>query len=578
MLQRTYEKHPSSPEAPWRIIVNQDEFVPGAVLRQDNKRKTLHFYLSILELGRNYLHLDGAWLPFGGLRATVCKKVRGGVSAVNRLIVRQVSSSSLDDGILLPIGEDQSEVYVFFTHGRQVADIPAGAQVWNTRGHNATFPCTICANVTAFGDRGLRDDAAGWLVDVSCSDPRRFQIKTSDEIFDQCDVLAELARRGLPDEVVNDYGQRNGLTHNPDGLLWDLQLRPVVGVLETWTYDGAHTLYGDGILQGELSETLAVINADTRTTFTELRSLFDASWKTCSAFGSRDFGTSLHGILSAKREMYFKENGKFPGQMTEIISLLPVVEFYVEHTDMERRHPLELDRFRAGCRVNTQYWKCKWSNDIERDADRFAELVADYLTKRHAAASEDTEWKFKHHAAQHLARQMPRDGCVIDCLPGERAHLLARAVSGMVGNTKCFERTMLPRMLIGHFNKAEEAESFDDRLIGRTFDVPELGRAKGAQKCILWGARLGECDVVFLDASHDPVLVKTCIDIQGCGLALLVTPLLYVRDINRAATLHRDSGRTEIVRRGDCTRVLLCRAWSIEADGGYVVVRAGSVY
>ena len=92
------------------------------------------------------------------------------MSAVNRLIVRQVSSSSLDDGIPLPIGEDQSEVFVFFTHGRQVADIPAGAQVWSTRGHNATFPCAICSNVTAFGDRGLRDDAEGWLVDVSCSE------------------------------------------------------------------------------------------------------------------------------------------------------------------------------------------------------------------------------------------------------------------------------------------------------------------------------------------------------------------------------------------------------------------------
>ena len=54
--------------------------------------------------------------------------------------------------------------------------------------------------------------------------------------------------------MVSEYGQRNGLTHNPDGLLWDLQLRPVTPVHETWTYDGAHTLYGDGFLQNELRE------------------------------------------------------------------------------------------------------------------------------------------------------------------------------------------------------------------------------------------------------------------------------------------------------------------------------------
>ena len=76
------------------------------MLRQDNKRKTLHFYVSILEFGFKYLHLDAAWIPFRGMRATRCKKVLGGVSALNRLIVRQLTldSPALEDGILLPIG------------------------------------------------------------------------------------------------------------------------------------------------------------------------------------------------------------------------------------------------------------------------------------------------------------------------------------------------------------------------------------------------------------------------------------------------------------------------------------------
>ena len=38
------------------------------------------------------------------------------------------NNPTLEDGILLPIGEGQSEVFVFATHGRQVANIPAGAQ------------------------------------------------------------------------------------------------------------------------------------------------------------------------------------------------------------------------------------------------------------------------------------------------------------------------------------------------------------------------------------------------------------------------------------------------------------------
>ena len=161
----------------------------------------------------------------------------------------------------------------------------------------------------------MDDDADSWLVNISCSDPRRFQIKTSDEIFDQCDVLAELARRGHSNAVLNEQGQRWGITYNPDGLLWDLQLRPFTGVLETWTYDGAHTLYGDGILQTELSETLGVVNDDTRRTFTELRALFGGDWRTCSAFCHNGFFSApLLGMVSEEREEYFRAHGKVPGQ------------------------------------------------------------------------------------------------------------------------------------------------------------------------------------------------------------------------------------------------------------------------
>ena len=552
------------------------------MLRQDNKRKTLHFYVSILEFGFRYLHLDAAWIPFGGMRATRCKKVLGGVSALNRLIVRQLTldSPALEDGILLPIGEDGSGVLVWLTHGRQVADLPAGAQVWSARGSQATFPCTICANVTARGVRGLPADAGDWLVDVSCSDPRLFQRKTSDEIFLQCDVLAELARRGHPPEVLNEQGQRFGLNYNPNGLLWDLQLRPFAGVTETWTYDGAHTLYGDGILNTELSQTLEVINDDTRKTFTELRALFEASWRTCSAFGHHHFSKALLGMITEKREDYFREHGRIPLQMTEVISLLPLVEFYTEHTDMERRRPLELARFCAGCRLSTQYWRCKRSSDIERDANRFAELATDYTAKRHAAAGADTTWQFKHHATHHLARQMVRDGGVLDCLAGERAHLRARAVSSPVRNTSVFEHTMLARMLASHLSRVKEEESFEDRLLGKTHELnmPGLGRVSAAQACVLCGTHLAEFDVFFVATSRDPMLIKACIEARGVGVALVVTRLLYGTDVNRVATLNHESAHTDVLRSSDINGVTLCRAWSVEADGSYVVVRAGSVY
>ena len=241
------------------------------------------------------------------------------------------------------------------------------------------------------------------------------------------------------------------------------------------------------------------------------------------------------------------------------------------------RHPLELDRFRAACRLSAQYWKCKWSRDIRRDADRFAQLATDYTEKRHATADADTNWTFKDHVVHHLASQFVRDECVVDCLPGERAHLLAREVAENIKNTQSFELNMLPRMLISHLEATTEAGSFDDRLLGNSFEMSNID-ARGAKACVLWGVQFKQSDVVFLEDCESPVLIQACIDLHETGLGLLVTPLIFHSIVNRVANLYEESGRTEIVKKNTCSRVTPCRAWCREPHRRYVVVRAGSVY
>lgn len=583
LLGKLHARFPSTPDNPWRIICNQDEYTPGAVLRQDNKRKTLNFYISVLEFGPVHLKSDACWLPFGGLRTTMCKEVVGGASAVNALVARQltVDSAALQDGTLLRIGADKTPTIIYFTLARYVADIAGACAMYSARGASAIFPCMQCTNVTGAGERGL-PDAGGWLVDVGCPNPRRFQLKSSAEIFEQADILEALARRGNHDDVISEQGQKFGLTYNPNGLLWDQQLRPFVGVRETWTYDGAHTLYCDGILQRELSELFGAIDA--RRAFSELRALFGAGWKGCAALAS-NLQSALSSAVSSKREAYFHKNGKLPGQASDIIALFPCLEFYLESLpNFADQYPLVLERFRAAARLNTQYWKCKISTaeDMEANANRFAALASNYSQKR-IEADENCESTLKHHLVHHLARQFVRDGVVIDCLAGERAHLLARATSEPVQNTRCFEKTMLARMLISHMVSVEEKKTFEDCLVGKTADVsdimPELGRADGANRCVLWGTPLTESDVVWVGSRPDPVRVESCLDIHGSGLALIVSPLVQDKPFNRVADLYRVGvDQMEIVRGVDHDGVVLCRAWCVEPDGRYIVVRGGSVY
>ena len=149
-------------------------------------------------------------------------------------------------------------------------------------------------------------------------------------------------------------------------------------------------------------------------------------------------------------------------------------------------------------------------------------------------------------------------------------------------NTRCFEKTMLARMLICHMVSVEQKKTFEDCLVGKTTDVsdimPELGRADGANRCVLWGTPLRDSDIVWVGSRPDPVRVETCLDIHGSGLALIVSPLVQNQRLNRVADLYRVGDQMEIVRAVDHDCVVLCRAWCVEPDGRYLVVRAGSVY
>ena len=100
--------------------------------------------------------------------------------------------------------------------------------------------------------------------------------------------------------------------------------------------------------------------------------------------------------------------------------------------------------------------------------------------------------------------------------------------------------------------------------------------AKKAKGCVFCGNKLQAGDVVFV-TSHDPVLIRTCVDVKKHGVALVVSRLVFDSNVNAVSTLHRCHASQNLLTKTDCSGVTLCRAWSIEADGAYLIVRAGSV-
>ena len=81
LVLRCHRSQPSTPEAPWTLILYGDEVVPGNQLSFANLRKMWVLYYSLLELGAIALQSEDAWLILTALRSSL---VSGHTACIKR--------------------------------------------------------------------------------------------------------------------------------------------------------------------------------------------------------------------------------------------------------------------------------------------------------------------------------------------------------------------------------------------------------------------------------------------------------------------------------------------------------------
>ena len=181
VFEQALSAQPATFCRPWRLLIYLDEITPGNPLRPDNKRKIMAFYASWLELG-DRLRLEEYWLTLGVLRTSIIKEVKGNLSAVFRRLMRTLllgCKSLCNAGVVIEL--EESSWVCFSKYHREVSDEAAGKAVWNFKGAAGIKPCPSCKNVVKMGDdedeaaASLASfDASGYLVDLACCDPHRF--------------------------------------------------------------------------------------------------------------------------------------------------------------------------------------------------------------------------------------------------------------------------------------------------------------------------------------------------------------------------------------------------------------------
>ena len=181
LLKAACARHGAGTEtSPLTLILYSDEATPGAVMRQENKRKSHCFYFSVLEFGAHALVHEAAWLPLGYLRSQIASTVVGGLSAVLVHLMRYMllgERSIVSVGVVVDeLADDGSALLLFFKQGPFIVDESALNSALSTKGATGLFPCAKCDNV--YGrlheqeEHDLGDhDTSNELVDLSCNDP-----------------------------------------------------------------------------------------------------------------------------------------------------------------------------------------------------------------------------------------------------------------------------------------------------------------------------------------------------------------------------------------------------------------------
>ena len=223
-----------------------DEAPPGNALRQDRRRKTWAFYVSIRELGPAVLQHEAAWLPIAVLRAGVQKTIIGRFSCCTKVFFNTllIAEGNLrTDGLVLRLRRDEP-VLIFVTMGNILSDAAALKDMWCVKGAGGLIPCSFCANICATDDGEdtlLGHDGSHRIFDIRCRHPTDFVLKSSGDWYVQADTLQALQPR-LRSADFELVQKAYGMTYNQHGIIYDLNLRPLMPLVEISRYDPMHCI------------------------------------------------------------------------------------------------------------------------------------------------------------------------------------------------------------------------------------------------------------------------------------------------------------------------------------------------
>lgn len=473
LLRITFAVHPCTPLRPWSMILYSDEVVPGNVLRQENLKKLLACYWSILEFGSHALCKEAFWFVGAVITSKSVASISGGVSALlGDILVRTYCGplSLSRVGIRVRL-DDGSELRLFLSLRIVLSDEAALHSTWLCKGAAGTKPCVCCMNVYNRRWKAFEDsDGSHDVKPFSVIHHERDCVLHTQETINALQEKLQHYKATLSKKDFDEKSSLNGFGYHPRGLLADPRLATIVNVPDQNMFDWAHCTL-QGILGLVIYQVFVSVSpAERRPVAFRRFHEYAQRWVWPRRLESKIDG--CRNVFTKKRISSHLEADTVKLTMSEGLSIVPIFRHWVLFEILPSRPDLQAV---CNCALLLMLFiqivniSVRFAVDPDFVADVYEQFFSAYVT---LFGEDKTVPKF--HYLVHIASYIRRFGFALNCIVTERKHKLLKQFADHHDNPRQLARSVLRESLNHHIAELGRGShlNLEPHLLGRIFQAP----------------------------------------------------------------------------------------------------------
>ena len=333
-----------------------------------------------------------------------------------------------------------------------VQDALAHTQIWFCKGASGWRQCMKCVNSMSIRSELARESDI--LVD--------FVIDDTELVLHTDDTLRSTLERLRAAHAVDapaDFKWREmalGFTHNDHNMVLDPQLRGILRPCSQYMHDYMHVVYVDGVANITLYHVMEVFRVSGHT-YTAIHD-FLQPW----VWPHRVGGAHCAGkkVFNPKHENKTRNKNCFQAQASELLSVLPVIAFYVRCVLL----PFADGQLLEACNVYLALFAVHvLLQDILHGTvtpPMLRRAIRSLLTLFVAAYGADP-CKTKFHSLIHLPFEFDFHKFLISCWVHERRHRLIKKFAQDICGLASYERSVLAEFTAHHLEKLKDPNTFN---------------------------------------------------------------------------------------------------------------------